>query len=189
MEPSKIADMVRLARNGTEQGYKSLVSEYGSSLLGYFLRNTGNLADSEDLVQEVFVRIVKGLKNYREERRFGVWVFQIAHNLLIDHWRKRKVVLESDISDESDGIIADLTIHNDNPLEKLAKRENSDELQRALSIIPAVQREVILMRYFSGLSFDQIAKINGTPIGTSLARAHRGLERLKKLLKAGAGND
>lgn len=189
MESSKVEDMVRLARKGSEQGYRSLVGEYGAPLLGYFLRNTGNRADSEDLVQEVFVRVVKGLKNYREEKRFKVWIFQIAHNLLIDHWRKHKVVPESDISGESDGFIAGLTIHTDDPLETLSGREDSDVLQKALEKLPVVQKEVILMRYFSGLSFDQIAKTNGTPIGTLLARAHRGLEKLRGMLKAGDEND
>ncbi len=190
MDQRQIQDIVLSAKNGSQQAYRSLVAEFGSSLLGYFYRNTGKIDDAEDLVQEVFVRVVKGLKRYSEQEKFHIWLFRIAHNLLIDYWRKHKMKLESEISNEEQNSFSQNIASDEiDPVLVLSNRERYDELQQALEKLPANQKEVLLMRYFSGLSFDEISQINGTPIGTSLARAHRGLDKLKSILQKGKDID
>ncbi len=183
MSQRDIQDIVRLARDGSQQAYKELIEMFGSSLLGYFYRNTGRLEDSEDLLQDLFIRVIKGLKHYDEREKFKFWIFRIAHNLLIDYWRKRKIKLESDI-DESQGTFGrNISGDAPDPLSALSNKELYDKLQDALDELPASQKEVLIMRYFSGLSFEEIADINGTPVGTLLARAHRGMQKLKTKLK------
>ncbi len=183
MEQQRIQDIVLLARNGSQEAYKELIERFGSSLLGYFYRNTGKLDDAEDLVQDVFMRVVKGLKRYNEQEKFHLWLFRIAHNLLIDYWRKHRIKLESEIDDTQSVFSKNVASKDIDPASALSNRELYDKLQDALDKLPASQKEVLLMRYFSGLSFEEISEINGTPIGTSLARAHRGLEKLKSMLK------
>jgi RNA polymerase sigma-70 factor, ECF subfamily len=177
MDNLTIAQIVESARQGSERAYEELVNRFGPAILGYFLRNTGNRADAEDLVGEVFLRLVKGLPNYKEQERFEIWFYRMAHHLLVDYWRKRKIPYQADQWQLENETTDDLPA-------RIESKENEDELQRALAKLPAEQREVILMRYFSGLSFQEISKINGTPIGTALARAHRGLGKLKELLTA-----
>jgi len=175
METTDLRDTVASARQGSEQAYRELVGRFGPGLLGYFARNTGNQADAEDLLQDVFVRLVKAFPAYREKERFEVWLYRMARHLLIDYWRKRKVSLAAEDWMIEEQITAD-------PLDRMTDRETQDELQRALAKLSPEQREVILMRYFSDLTFEEIAKANATPLGTALARAHRGLARLKELL-------
>lgn len=172
----ELREVVAAARSGSEAAYQALVGRFGSGLLGYFYRGTGNRNDAEDLVQEAFVRLVKGLKTYKEKERFEVWLYRLAHHLLIDFWRRRKMV-----STDEEWLLDREEIVTD-PLTRSANRETADELQKALAQLSPEQREVLLMRYFSGLSFDEIAKVNGTPLGTALARAHRGLAKLRELL-------
>jgi RNA polymerase sigma-70 factor, ECF subfamily len=178
METQELREIVSAARSGSEEAYRSLVSRFGSPLMAYFFRNTGNRTEAEDLVQELFLRLVKGLKKYREKERFEVWLFQMARHLVIDHWRKRKMPLAG----EECEVEAD---PGQDPQARATARESSDELQQALAQLSRDQREVILMRYFSGLSFEEIAKTGGTPLGTALARAHRGLDKLRKILSGG----
>ncbi len=183
MKQRQIQDIVLLARNGSQQAYSELVKMFGSSLLGYFYRNTGKISDAEDLVQDVFMRVVKSLNRYDEREKFHLWLFRIAHNLLIDYWRKHKIKLESEIGDELGVFGRNIANDDIDPVTALSNKETYDKLQKALDELPASQKEVLLLRYFSGLSFEEISEISGTPIGTSLARAHRGLERLKTMLK------
>jgi RNA polymerase sigma-70 factor, ECF subfamily len=178
MENQELKAIVTAAQSGSETAYQALVANFGSPLLGYFYRNTGNRAEAEDLVQELFLRLVKGLKKYREKERFEVWLFQMARHLVIDHWRKRKMPLAGE----------DCQVETDpdhDPHTRIAARETADELQQALARLSPDQREVIVMRYFSGLSFAQIAKAAQTPLGTALARAHRGLDKLRTMLSGG----
>jgi len=100
----------------------------------------------------------------------------MAQHLLIDFWRKRKVTLTSE-----DWVLEQDVVEQD-PSARSVARDQEDELQRALKKLSPEQREVITLRYFSGLSFEEISKLNGTPLGTALARAHRGLGKLRELL-------
>ncbi|MFA5866260.1 MAG: RNA polymerase sigma factor [Phycisphaerae bacterium] len=168
-------EIVLAAREGSEQAYQYLVSSLGPGLLGYFYRNTGNRAEAEDLLQEIFLRVVRGLPKYKEQERFEIWVYRMARHLLIDYWRKRKIRYSGDEWMLEQEIVGDA-------LSRAVACETGDELQKAIGKLSPEQREVILMRYFSDLSFDEISKINGSPMGTVLARAHRGLGKLREIL-------
>jgi RNA polymerase sigma-70 factor (ECF subfamily) len=189
MDNRDLAEIVSAARKGSELAYQEMVSRFGSKLLGYFYRNIGRMSEAEDLVQELFLRVVKGLKKYKEKERFEVWIFQMARHLLIDYWRKKKVLLSSDMpmneEEDIETIEMMLETKDESPHDRMVKKEMLDDLQGALERLPAEQREVILMRYFSGLSFEEISKMNNRPIGTILARAHRATVKLKELLSVG----
>ena len=187
MEKTSVSQMVSQARKGSESAYEAIFAAFGSKLLGYFYRNTGNLSEAEDLLQETFLRVVRSLKRYKEKERFEVWLFKLAHNLLIDYWRKRKMIRLSDMvseDSEDDNWLLDskATEVVDDPASILDQAITNDELQRAIEKLSLGQREMVLMRYFSGLSFEEIAQTNGVPIGTALARVHRGLKQLKRMI-------
>lgn len=180
-----ISEIVASARSGSEQAYRQLVETYGSDLLRYFYRNTGNRAEAEDLIQELFLRLVRSLKNYKEKERFEVWLYRLARNLLIDYWRKRKMVYIGDrLGEEEESWLANVPSQAmaETPVAALELAEAGDELQRALAGLPLEQRQTLLMRYFSGMSFEEVARTEKVPIGTVLARAHRGLKKLRQWL-------
>ncbi len=185
MNDVALQSVVAEAGKGSEAAYRELVGRFGSRLLGYFYRNTGNRTEAEDLVGECFLRLVKGLRKYKEKERFEVWLYRLAHNLMIDYWRKKKMVDAGEMIEgggELCGIGSGRGRSQDDPVVSAMDKESQDELQKAVMKLSPEQRETILMRYFSGLAFEEIAELSGVPLGTALARAHRGLKRLKELL-------
>ncbi len=187
MERNELIDNIKFLRAGTDKGVRWLIDNYAQRLFRFFHRNGIDKSESEDLTQEVFIRVIKSIQRYKEQEKFDIWIFRIAHNLLIDHWRKRKVRVETDFRYE-DGNLFDQRIESNqkSPASNLITKEETDILQDALMKLSAEQRETILMRYFGQMSFEEIAKITGQPIGTVLSQVHRGLKRLKTLIR-GAG--
>lgn len=187
MQDTELSELVRRARKGSSDAYEALVRRYSAALFGYFVRSVGNRTDAEDLLGEVFLRLVRGLGRYRERERFEVWLFRLAHNLLVDHWRRRRPTAVSDYAPDSHrGGQADpvetLASREADPAARVESAEEQDRLQRALAALPADQREMVLLRYFGGISYKEIASLTDRPIGTVLARVHRGLARLRDLL-------
>ena len=150
----------------------------------------GNAADADDLVQEVFVRVVQKISAYVHEGRFEAWLFRIATNLIRDRFRraKRTPVHQSLDVEGGDGQpratwageLADPAMAS--PSDDVERREDVDRMQRALAELPPGEREAVMLRHFSQLSFAQVADVMCTPLGTALARVHRGLAKLRKLV-------
>jgi len=131
--------------------------------------------------------VVKSIGRYDHRDTFDAWIYRIALNLVRDRVRKSarlsgKFRLVEGQGAGGDEIIGTIAEKYASPEEQLADGEQFDQLQQALQKLPDEQREVLLLRHFSGLSFSQIAETLGRPIGTVLARAHRGVEKLRKLL-------
>lgn len=172
------------AQRGDAAAHEALVDRYASRLYGFFYRLLGNRDDAEDLMQEVFLRLVRMIAAYRDDGRFEPWLFRIAANLARDKIRSARrtpprVSLETS---EGEGIERDWDSNEGGPDARMERAEDVDRLNAALARLPEWEREVILLRHFSQLSFKEIADLMGTPLGTALARAHRGLEHLKELM-------
>ena len=166
-----VASVIARAQRGEPEAFDELVDCYAGRLCGFFRRMLGRRAEAEDLVQEVFVRVVQTIDRYREDGRFEPWLFRIAANLARDRLRRR-------VTDGRDDqpIVRDVAHAEPDPL---VLREDLDRLQRAMSRLPQAEREVILLRHYGQLQFDEIALLTETPIGTALARAYRGLSKLR----------
>lgn len=187
MEAAELADLIRRAQRREAGAFDALVDLYSTRLYGYFYRLTASRHDAEDLLQELFVRLVRTIDQYEHNDRFDGWVFRIAANLARDRIRrvKRSAVLRgrgSQGADEADPLdeLPDVAI--DRPDDSLQRSEQLDRLQEAMQELPEPEREVILLRHFSQMPFREIAATMGTPLGTALARAHRGLARLRNLM-------
>lgn len=167
----------------------AIVELYAKRLFSFFRRMCGDRHQAEDLVQEVFVRLVRNIEGYDHRGRFDAWIFRIAGNLARDRARRMSRAHEVSGMEEGtgrDGARVQLRVATSNERDPLELREDVDQLQRALSELPEHEREVVLMRHYGGLSFAEIADMMGTPIGTALARAHRGLARLKEIMERAA---
>jgi len=188
MDAGELTMTIRQAQGGDAVAFETLINAYGGSLYGLFYRSVGNRHDAEDLLQELFLRLVRNIGRYDHRDRFDAWLYRVATNLIRDRVRK-SVRLKGRFrrldtgGDENADVVAGLSDESPGPAETLAAGEQYDDLQKALSKLPDEQREVLLLRHFSGLSFQQIAQITGCPVGTALARAHRGLQKLRQLLE------
>ena len=187
MDPSALQTHVAAAKAGRPEGYQALLAAYNSRLYGYFYRMTGNRHDAEDLLGETVLRLVRTLPDYREEGRFEPWLFRIAANLVRDRFRRRKaapaVVSLTEGSDGNGGdLAASLRGREGRPDARLMAAEASTDLRAALDTLDPTTRNMILLRHFAELSFAEIAEIMGCPLGTALAKVHRGLKTLRRKL-------
>jgi len=176
MKQDELDRQIQDAQQGRSDALSWLVREYSPRLYGYFFRVCGSGSDAEDLVQELFVRVVKNIKGYRHENKFEHWLFRIAANLARD--RARNLVRRGTVvSLEGEEQVLD---RQKNPHERLDVDEQCTSLQQALKKLPELDREIIMLRHYSQMSFKEIAEQFKLPIGTVLAKVHRGLKRLRK---------
>jgi len=197
MDEAALAGAIRAAQRGEPKGFDALVSAYASRVFGFAYRLMGSREDAEDVMQEVFLRVVRTIRTYEHDGRFDAWIFRIAANLVRDRARRvrRSPRLAGAATDsEGNGRTADGSLPigpgESPPVEsRLVLREEVDALNAALARLPAPEREAVMLRHFSQMSFKEIAAVMETPLGTALARVHRGLMRLREMMagpRAGA---
>lgn len=187
-----LAFLIERAKERDPRAFEELVDRYSSRLYGFVYRLTGQREEAEDLVQEVFTRLVRTIDGYSHDGRFEAWLFRVATNLARDRLRrlKRSVSLASsggardeDRDDSSSSLHALADLSTPPPETPMRLREDVDRLQKALAKLPATEREVIMLRHYTDMSFAEIAQAMGTPLGTALARSHRGLAKLRKWME------
>lgn len=169
-------EIMLAVRGGDLDRMSILFERHGVHLFNFFLRMTGRRQDSEDLVQEVFLRMLRYRHNYREDSRFETWIFQIARSARIDAWRKNRPAAalppEGALTDPSPG-----------PEELLARKAECDLVHRALAQLPEDKREVLLLSRFEDLGFREIARILGARETTVKVRAHRAVRELGAIVQ------
>ena len=178
MDEARLAELIARARNRDADAFDTLVEAYGPRLFGFFYRTCGRHDEAEDLLQETFLRVVRMIGGYEHDGRFDRWLFRIATNLVRDRVRRMRRSPVVGIMDES--VAEPVSRTAPGPDARIEQAEAWDRLQSALQRLPPAERDVVLLRHFSELPFKEIAELTGTPIGTALARAHRGLRKLRK---------
>ena len=167
-----LAQIIIGCKNGESQSFSKIVDLYSSRCYGYFYRLTGNTDISDELLSELFVKLVEKIKTYKGGS-FESWLFRVASNIFHDYLRnkqRQKKALDFR-KDETESEV----IEN-----KKSDGEQIDKLQIQLSRLDDDTRELMMLRFYSDLSFKEIAEIRSEPIGTTLAKLHRGLKKLKE---------
>jgi RNA polymerase sigma-70 factor (ECF subfamily) len=166
-------EQIMQAVRGGEVGKLGLLFDrHHRGLFHYFLHTTSNTAVSEDLVQEVFVRILKYRHTYQTGTAVRPWMYQIGRNALIDHVGRNKgeVALPSDAGD--------LSSPETPPDRQAQKNQEAALLKRALQAMPQEKREVLVMSRFLELKYEEIATVLDCEVGTVKVRVHRALREL-----------
>ena len=187
MKCDQLEKVIRDCQNGKSDAFAGLLNQFGTKLFRFFLRNTGSREDAQDLLQEVFIKLLENIKGYRHKGRFESWLFIVAANLLRDHYRKRNRrikthTLESDYDPEGRKQ-SEPVAPNPLPQQELEKHEQLDRLQQALMILTPLDREIVMLRHYGGLTFQELAEHFKIPLGTALAKVHRSLKKLRKNMK------
>ncbi len=168
-------DLMTEVREGRVEKLAVLFERYHVMLYNYFLRLTGRQAAAEDLVQDVFVRILKYRAGWHGDSRFSVWLFQIARNAHIDHWRKLKGELPLDET------MPEPAGREPSPEDSYETDRDAERVRKALDLLPPRKREVLVLFRFQGLKLREIAEVTGVRLGTVKAQVHRALKDLSRI--------
>jgi RNA polymerase sigma factor (sigma-70 family) len=177
-------ELVKKYVNGDNFSFEILLNRHKNRVFAFIMSKIKNKDISEDVFQDTYVKVVNSLQKgkYNEEGKFLPWVMRIAHNLVIDHFRKQKKMHM--IRSNSDFDIFDVIKDNDiNIDEKLIKDQVYYDLKSLIELLPADQMEVLKMRYFEELSFKKIAQKIDISINTALGRMRYALINLRALSK------
>jgi RNA polymerase sigma-70 factor (ECF subfamily) len=140
---------------------------------------------AEDLFQETFIKVIQSLRGgkYRDNGRFLSWVIRIAHNLIIDHFRKEKQMNSVSNDDTEVDLFNSKKLSDDNIEELIISSQIKTEIRSLINELPDDQREVVLLRHYGGLSFKEIADQTDVSINTALGRMRYALINLRKLIE------
>jgi RNA polymerase sigma-70 factor (ECF subfamily) len=165
-----------------------LIEQYQFRLFRYLLHLTGSRERAEDFFQETWVRVLERGAQYDGKWKFEAWLFTIARNLVLDwHRRKKPESFESLRGPEEDAPAFDVKDEKSaTPLETVLGAEQREVIELSLTKIPAVYREVLVLRFQEEMQLDEIAVVMSTPVSTVKSRLYRGLEALRTTMTGGA---
>ncbi|MBP3943039.1 sigma-70 family RNA polymerase sigma factor [Sphingobacteriaceae bacterium WQ 2009] len=179
-------ELIQEYLHGNEDGIKGLLERYKSKIYTSIYLKIKDEFLAEDIFQETFIKVIHTLKEgrYNEEGKFLPWVMRIAHNMIIDHFRKEKRAPQM-VAAEGFDIFEVLDVADENVETTLIKEQRDVDLRKLIQKLPDDQKEVLIMRHFCDMSFKEIADITEVSINTALGRMRYALSNLRKML---AGN-
>ena len=184
------AQLVERAKAQDEAAFEQIMRLYADRLYNYILRMVGNATDAEDLVQETFLRAYQGLPQFDGRASLGTWLYRIATNLCIDHQRRRarrvQTVSYSEGEDEEGEPCAwDFPDQQTpNPLEAALNRELEAVVEDAIGKLSPKLKTVLLLYDVEELSYEEIARVLGIPIGTVKSRLNHARTQIQKAVAA-----
>ena len=169
---------------GDENALASLIKRHQSKIFGFIYSKVGDRDVSDDIFQDTFIKVIKTLKSnsYNEEGKFLPWVMRIAHNLIVDHFRKNKKMPMFRETEEF-SIFSIMTDNNPNIESQMITSQVENDLQKLIEELPNDQKEVLVMRMYQDLSFKEISELTGVSINTALGRMRYALMNLRKVIE------
>jgi len=164
----------------------ALIEQFQHRLLRYLAHMTGNRATAEDLFQDTWIRVLEKGHQYDGKSRFATWLMTIAHNVAIDHLRKRNPASLDEMRDAEDAAPFEPVATGPSPFEHAAAAEEKAQIQGALDELPPIFREVLVLRFQEQMKLEEIAKLVGIPLATVKTRLYRGVMALRPTLGGGA---
>jgi RNA polymerase sigma-70 factor (ECF subfamily) len=177
-------DLVRLYLEGNEKAFEQLLHRHKRKVWSHIYLLVRDREITEDLFQEVFIKVVHTLKGgkYNEEGKFLPWVMRIAHNLVIDHFRRNKKMPMVRSNDDHD-VFATIAQPGKNVEQRMVNLQIDEDVRKLIDHLPEEQREVVVMRTYLGMSFKEIADQTEVSINTALGRMRYALINMRKMIK------
>lgn len=187
MNTQKMSDyeLVKRYIKGHQPSFDILLNRHKNRVFSYVMLIVKDQHLAEDIFQDTFIKVINSLKTgkYHDEGRFVSWVIRIAHNLIIDHFRKEKH-LPTYSNDSCEVDLFNNSKYSDATIEQeMINDQVTKEVRDLLDELPDDQREVVLMRHYMGLSFKEIAEQTNVSINTALGRMRYALINLRKLIE------
>ena len=177
-------ELVRRCLRGEDSAWAALLQTHSRRIYNLCYRFTGRTSESEDLTQEVFIKIFQTLKTFdAAQGAFETWLARVARNHLVDHYRRtKKDRVTSSLEDEASGL-EEKPSPTVEPVARVESRERKELLQQALDRLSPDLREAVVLRDLQDLDYDEIAQVLGVPEGTVKSRINRGRLELARVIK------
>ncbi len=170
MSDEQLMDMVK---KGKLEFLSRLFDRYHTKLYNFFLRLTHDASLSEDLVQNVFERIIKYRKSYRGDAPFKAWMYQIARNVRTDHYRLNKIKVDDSVKP------GHLNLWTNTHHEVMEQQERNKELTQAIMKLKPEYREVLWLGWFEKMNYSEVGEIMGISVSNVKVRMHRAIKQLR----------
>ena len=181
---SSDAFLVNAYMNGNEPALCELITRHKQRIYSFIYSKVFDRDITEDIFQDTFIKVIKTLKKggYNEEGKFLPWVMRIAHNLVIDHFRKSNRMPKFENNDDFN-IFSVLSDQSPNIEKRIIKGQVEDDVRRLIQELPDDQKEVLIMRIYKEMSFKEISEQTGVSINTALGRMRYALINLRKIIE------
>ncbi|WP_310559199.1 sigma-70 family RNA polymerase sigma factor [Flavobacterium sp.] len=185
MADSKLPDalLVKKYVDGDENALNVLINRHQSKIFGFIYSKISDRDISNDIFQDTFIKVIRTLKSksYNEEGKFLPWVMRIAHNLIIDHFRRSKKMPMFRETEEF-SIFSIMSDNSPTIENKIIQEQVEVDLRKLIDELPADQKEVLIMRMYQDMSFKEISELTGVSINTALGRMRYALMNMRKVI-------
>lgn len=172
-------------RRGDPEAFEEVLRQYQHRLYRYLVRLARDPALAEDLFQQTWVRVVERIRQYDPQRNFEAWLFSVARNLTMDHFRRyRPESLDEPLLGDPSGRTREALLADEGPsaLDHVLQQERTEKLGEALDRLAWIYREVLTLRFEEEMKIEEIAETLNVPLSTVKTRLRRGLEQVRELL-------
>lgn len=178
-------ELLKTYLSGNESAISALIDRHRKRVSDYIYMMVRSRDIADDIFQETFIKVVRFINEgrYTENGKFLSWVLRIAHNQVIDHFRQSKQLNKITEADAGYDILNSKQFSESNVEEKIVSSQIESDVRKLVEYLPEEQREVVMMRYFSGLSFKEIADQTDVSINTALGRMRYALINLRKMIQ------
>lgn len=178
-------ELVKRFIAGDDASIETLINRHKNRVYTYILLIVKDRQLAEDIFQDTFIKVIRSLRKgkYQEKGIFVSWVIRIAHNLIIDYYRKEKNMKTYSNDDGEIDIFNSQKFTDGNVEDRIIQEQISDDVRRLIDLLPEDQKQVILLRHYGEMSFKEIAEQTGVSINTALGRMRYALINLRKLIQ------
>ena len=170
---------------GEQSCFEQLIHRHKNKVFSYISLYIRDKALVEDIFQDTFLKVIQSVKagRYSDNGKFLSWVMRIAHNLIIDHFRRLKQINTISNDNYESDLFNSKSLAEDNVEDHMIKKQIHKDVRNIINNLPDDQREVIILRHYSGLSFKEIAEITDVSINTALGRMRYALINMRKIME------
>ncbi len=178
-------ELIQRFIKGEESCFEQLIHRHKNKVFAYISLYIRDQALAEDLFQDTFMKVIQSVKSgkYQDNGKFISWVMRIAHNLIIDHFRRMKQMNTVSNDDYDSDLFNSKKLSEATIEDSMIKKQIQKDIRRMISELPDDQKEVVVLRHYAGLSFKEIAEITDVSINTALGRMRYALINMRKTME------
>lgn len=178
-------ELIQRFVNGEQSCFDQIIHRHKNKVFAYISLYIRDQALAEDIFQDTFMKVIQSVKKgrYQDNGKFISWVMRIAHNLIIDHFRRVKQMNTISNNEYESDLFNSKKLSDSTVEDNLIRRQIQKDVRKMISCLPDDQREVVILRHYAGLSFKEIADITNVSINTALGRMRYALINMRKIME------